>query len=153
MRYFLQRMFVFLAASLFVFVVLENLASSSFRLSAWINPLLPLLLGFLLVYIIFIGLSQLLWPLVAKMLSIESRSARDTLFAMCYVAGSAVFLFGPRPKGFSFGDNIGEIIADGYLTTYGWQVQSQTFAQCALVAVLFWTVCRISSAKCSKGDN
>jgi cell division protein FtsW (lipid II flippase) len=141
MSYFFQRLITFVTVSVVVLFLAPNLFSSNRHLAGW-GPVLFILVAFSVIYLIVFGVSELIRRLASNWISTGSNIIRDTLLAMSFLMGCALFLFAPRPKSFSFGDNIGAIISDGKLTPHGWQVQSEAFVQCVLIAALFWIISR-----------
>jgi hypothetical protein len=150
MGYFFARLVVFVIINFVVLVIVPIIFSSRATPPDWLFSFLSMSVIFAGLFSVLFGIAELLRKLPIVRARISSPPSRDALFSIFYMLGCLLFLFTPRPGGFSFGDGVGMIIEDGNLTTYGWQVQLMAFRQCVLVAILFWSVCRLGLANTSK---
>lgn len=103
---------------------------------------LSMAFGFCIIFCIVLCISEAATRAAGNGGSLRKSLSRDAIFTGVFLICSLVFLFSPRPDGFSFGDNIGEIIDDGRLTDYGWKVQTASFWRSIVTAILFFVGCR-----------
>ncbi|MFM7336026.1 MAG: hypothetical protein ACKO1H_16750 [Tabrizicola sp.] len=144
MTYFLQRLSVFVLAALLVFVVAPRLPDVWASTPVWF--VLPFSFVITVVFLVAYAVTEAIRAVPDIRAITGSIAARDLLLCLIYLILSAGFLFLPRPTGFSFGDNLGEIIKDGSLTAYGWKVQGRTFFNAIVLAILFWLTFRLVEA-------
>lgn len=143
MSYFLVRLVAFVTVSLFVYLLLPNFTRLDWVWSRGIYDAVSISIASSIVFAIIFGMTILVNAVSSKSPVIATELRRDTVFVLCFLIGAALFLFAPRPAGFSFGDSVGEIIDNGSLTAYGWRVQAKAFGRCLLVGVLFWAALRL----------
>jgi hypothetical protein len=142
MYYFIQRLLVFVIASLLVHIIAPHILGPNINLPVSIYQTAIYTLLFCIIFLVCFGVSETALWVFRKKWSIQTTTARDASFCLIFLIGCMVFLFAPRPENFSFGDNIGKIMDHGSLTAYGWKVQAALFKNEVMVAIIFFLTCR-----------
>ena len=145
MTYFFERLFVFVTITCFFNVIGPSFMQSKFAPSDWLFSLVFTALVFSGLFTVIFGASELFRKAVLSKISMESRMIRDAIIAVFFLFFCLIFLFAPRPNSFSFGDNVGLIFENGYLTIHGFYIQIQAFGSNIAFAILFWIACRLDA--------
>lgn len=143
MNYFFGRLVVFVSVNCVVYVVGPSFMASRFAPSDWLFGVTFMSVVFSGLFTLMFGASEFFRTILCKRLNVESWIARDTTIAVCYLLACLALVLAPRPENFSFGDNIGLIYDNGYLTIYGLYAQLRFLGLNVGIVLIFWTTCRL----------